>query len=106
MQTQQDHVAGPWKAVDLDGRIYINPDTEVGEFALIARVHRPHNVNVIAAAPQLLEALEEIIAELDARPLAQGEYAYPDTGGMALARAAISKARAGRATISAQNIPA
>lgn len=50
------------------------------------------DANLIAAAPQLLEALEEIIAELDNRPLKQGEYGYSDTGGMVLARLAIKKA--------------
>ena len=47
------------------------------------------NARLIAASPDLYEALREIIAEWDARDL-------NDTGGIALARAALAKAE-GRA---------
>ena len=49
------------------------------------------NAKLIAAAPELLEACQELIAELDNR---ESQYGYPDTGGMILARMAIKKAGA------------
>ena len=49
------------------------------------------NAKLIAAAPELLAACQELIAELDNR---ESQYGYPDTGGMILARMAISKAGA------------
>lgn len=41
---------------------------------------------------QLIDALAELVAEADARPLRQGELGYPDTGGLALARQALATA--------------
>ena len=49
------------------------------------------NAALIAAAPDLLAALREMLAELDGRIAPHG-YIYRDTGGMILARAAIAKA--------------
>ena len=46
------------------------------------------------AAPAMLEALREIVAEQDARTPSQGTI-YRDTGGMILARAAIAQAEEG-----------
>jgi hypothetical protein len=49
---------------------------------------------LLAAAPKMLEALREIVAEQDARTPSQGTI-YRDTGGMILARAAIAQAEEG-----------
>ena len=49
------------------------------------------DARLIAAAPELLEALDELLAELDSREPPQG-CIYRDTGGMELARSAIAKA--------------
>jgi len=60
------HTPGPWKIIRLDNEVYINPDRESGEYALIARINGTHrrdsqeaNARLIAAAPELLEALKE-----------------------------------------------
>ena len=51
------HTAGPWKIIKLDGETWINPEREEGEFALIARVNKDQNAQLIAAAPDLYESL-------------------------------------------------
>ncbi|MAH48204.1 hypothetical protein CMI37_20440 [Candidatus Pacearchaeota archaeon] len=63
---EQQHTPGPWKAVNLDGGVYINPSRDEGEFALLAKVHSSTafrsgetvdaNARLIAAAPDLLAA--------------------------------------------------
>ena len=65
------HTPGPWKVAILDGDTYINPDRQEGEFALIARIHQkghPANARLIAAAPEILEALEELMTSLSPNP--------------------------------------
>lgn len=52
MNTNQ-HTPGPWE-IDLDEGIIFHGDDEE-----IAHVHDPCDVNLIAAAPELLEALKE-----------------------------------------------
>jgi hypothetical protein len=59
----QTHTPGPWKTITLDNEVYINPDRGADEYALLARVSINHpasegNARLIAAAPELLEALE------------------------------------------------
>ena len=56
-----------------------------------AREEIEANGRLIAAAPELLVALTELVAEHDAKELPQGHYPR-DTGGMELARNAIAKA--------------
>lgn len=61
------------------------------------------NARLIAAAPFLLMALEEMLAELDNRKPPAGYttdnfFGYPDTGGMVLARQAIAQATVNKAT--------
>lgn len=41
---------------------------------------------------QIKETYEELLGELDSRPLKQGHGMYNDTGGMVLARQAIAQA--------------
>lgn len=54
---------------------------------------RNANARLIASAPFLLLAVEEILAELDNRPPPRQGYRHPpDTGGMVLARQAIAQA--------------
>jgi hypothetical protein len=50
-------------------------------------------------ASLLYQALDELMAELDARPLGQGQYRYPDTFGMILARDALGRAREDRSGV-------
>ena len=78
------HTRGPWKTITLDDIVYINPDRgEQGEFALIARMTGPDttwreaNARLIAAAPEMLEAL--ILAEeaLDILEQAEEPLAQP-----------------------------
>ena len=61
------HTPGPWKTISLDGHLYINPDRESGEYALICKMTGNHpakekNAELIASAPflkaQLTEAVE------------------------------------------------
>ena len=52
------HTPGPWKTISLDGHLYINPDREFGEYALICKMTGNHpakekNAELIASAPQL-----------------------------------------------------
>jgi len=54
------HTPGPWKVITLDGDTYINPDRDQDEYALIAKVSKPKNANVLAAAPELLEAAKSV----------------------------------------------
>ena len=56
------------------------------------RFMRKQRIDVLnTEAPAMLEALRELVAEADARPLAQGEYGYPDTGGLLLARDVLAR---------------
>lgn len=57
-----------------------------------SRLRAEANARLIAAAPCLLAALEEVLAELDEREPPQGSI-FCDTGGMLLARAAIARAK-------------
>ena len=91
------HTPGPWLFTGIKGVLYIV--SEYNPYAFIARViFTPglgkqcyKNGQLMAAAPDLLEACQELIAELDNR---ESQYGYPDTGGMILARMAIKKAGA------------
>ena len=91
------HTPGPWLFTGISGVLYIV--SKYNPYALIARViFTPglgkqcyKNSQLMAAAPDLLEACQELIAELDNR---ESQYGYPDTGGMILARMAIKKAGA------------
>lgn len=62
---------------------------------IIAMVHAPDNALLIAAAPDMMEALEELIGEWEtdhADENHQTGYTMP-SGGLLMARAALAKAR-------------
>jgi hypothetical protein len=90
------HTPGPWTfaADDMrEGRysiIHNGPIAYCGDTTR-APGDGASNARLIAAAPDLLAALQELVAEFDTRELPQGHYPQ-DTGGMELARAAIAKA--------------
>ena len=102
------HTPGPWKVLELDGELYVNPERGKhgqDEYALIARVQhkgRPSyeaNARLIAAAPALLEALKglsEWVSDNHAgeRWLADtGEWlSYEDLPDLVTARAALAAA--------------
>ena len=70
----------------------MNPDCLRGFGKKLSKPKKPNKKDMlIAAAPDLLAACQELIAELDNR---ESQYGYPDTGGMILARMAIQKAGA------------
>ena len=82
------HTRGTW-TVRPDGGI----DTD-GDAVRIVTVVQPGAIGwapdakLIAAAPELFQALDELLAEFDLC----NEQGYPDTFGIELARAAIAKA--------------
>ena len=80
------HTPGPWTLDDTKS-FYVFASGEV-----LCNANRLANARLISAAPDLLVALEEVIAELDNREPPQG-HIYRDTGGMILARDAIRKAK-------------
>lgn len=89
------HTPGPWKAVEAaynpPGWLWV----QNGPGALLADVHQNKNIaldarnanaRLIAAAPELLEALQEIIAAADGEGWSQLD------AGFTKARAAVAKA--------------
>lgn len=98
-QTTQ-HTPGPWEIVPTvsSDRLNIfsaNPDNayHVGTFISGSRRELPEfraNVRLIAAAPELLEALEFIAADIEQGIRGKGAW-------LKLARAAIAKAKGGAA---------
>ena len=97
------HTPGPWEMkFDIDNTVYVESKTtliadnllnesDILDLSIEEIQEYKANAKLIAAAPDLLEACQELIAELDNR---ESQYGYPDTGGMILARMAIKKAGA------------
>jgi hypothetical protein len=93
------HTPGPWQSRhDHDTNTMVIESLEAGtpwhELAVVRstigqRVD-PANARLIAAAPDLLAALGELVAEADEHPGWEGHD--PDTFGFDLARAAIARA--------------
>ncbi len=88
-QAEFRHTAGPWRMTELDSGIFTINSGHWG----VAEVERPADARLIAAAPELLQALEELIAE------AKNDIEYGDlnhhaleTAGFDMAKAAIQKA--------------
>ena len=100
-QAQNTHTPGPWSVSELEARgepsefyIFIEPGV-----AVIERKVKGHDgcdmpdAHLIAAAPELLEALEDALADLEYLAKApDSAYARPDDGSISAARAAIAKA--------------
>ena len=85
------HTPGPWQfGIGTDFSSVVCGDVVIGH------TFASEDARLIAAAPDLLAALAELVAELDNREAPQGSI-YRDTGGMMLARAAIAKATGGKA---------
>ena len=90
MSEKAQHTPGPWKRIKLDEKLYINPDRKSGEYALIAKINRNSlpNARLIAAAPELLEALK-CFMECQAP---DGTTCTPNNADFDKGRAAIAKA--------------
>ena len=100
------HTPGPWQSVS-QGLTHLVSQAcdEQFRFAIArvweqdyhpdgpraAHIEAVANARLISAAPDMLAALQELIAELDNREPPQG-HIFRDTGGMILAREAIAKA--------------
>lgn len=106
MSAHTPHTPGPWHCVSIGtSHLIAQASDEDFRFAIakvFEQTYHPSgiesnrdearaNARLIAAAPELLAALREMLAELDGRIAPHG-YIYRDTGGMILARAAIAKA--------------
>jgi len=91
------HTPGPWTVKG----VHVGPSKHFRAYSIEPNICEMNsslapddvsaNARLIAAAPQLLEALKELIAEYDAMELTQGCYPN-ETGGMILARQAIAHA--------------
>lgn len=95
--TANKHTPGPWHedcAPDAQGFVTIRPDDGHGEPELdaepIATVYEASHAALIAAAPELLEALQEAVACLETRIRGALLNSEPDRIGRM--RAAIAKA--------------
>jgi hypothetical protein len=97
------YTAGPWQVVKLDDDVYIqkgNGTKENSGQALLARIQRSGeqqkaNASLIAAAPELLEALkqcENIIGMARLQGKLSDNALDPVNDALLLARSAISKA--------------
>ena len=92
------HAPGPWRLSVTDDTLVRSVDN-----GLVAVAHGDYgcdwevmeaNARLISSAPDMLEALQELVAEWDARHAAEDHRSgYTlDTAGIAMARAAIAKA--------------
>lgn len=99
------HTPGPWSMIYENEHYFIDaPHMPLGKRD-IARVSLGNrdaaelNARLIAAAPELLEALQELVAEFDKQSedaaKEPGCYGLNETGGIAYARTIIAKATGG-----------
>jgi hypothetical protein len=93
------HTSGPW-SVDPSKSFYVFGPARLSKQAglshgpFICNASSQANAHLIAAAPDLLYALRELVAEFDSRHADEDHrtgYTL-DTGGIAAARAAIARA--------------
>ncbi|SRR6266446_4111365 len=88
------HTPGPWELIALSDRLYVQSKgqsliADVGGTKIMDLIPTPlANARLIAAAPEMLEALEEICADA----LADG-HDVPEAEAMEKGLAAIHKAR-------------
>ncbi len=86
-----EHAPGPWEVAH-GTWIYAKGDcVAIGSHAIFTQEASTANVNLIAAAPDLLEALE---AMLDAQSARKHPLGTPDEGIATICAEAASKARA------------
>ena len=96
MKIASKHTPGPWTQDSLGGTtVWASGKRAVAQCTGFERSENVANARLIAAAPELLDALRELVAEHDERnagrdPARDGHS--PDTGGVVLARAALAKA--------------
>ena len=89
MKTAQ-HTPGPWQyGIGNDGASIVSGDVVIGH------TFEPDDARLIAAAPDLLAALIEAVAEFDAANNELDNGYFHDTGAIVLARNAIAKATGG-----------
>lgn len=99
--TRTTWTPGPWRMADFPAGYTFDSINAEGPrpVANVLRSVPEHkaNAHLIASAPSLYEALEELIAEWDARDDVrnppQGHGPRPDTQGIEMARAALASAR-------------
>lgn len=96
------HTPGPWKTKCYTGFIkVVGPSLKISACLLacdmtpIDRDQHIADAHLIAAAPELLDALEDCVGELEhlVRYGGDCEYGIPDTEIIAAAKAAIAKAK-------------
>ena len=92
------YTPGPWIAGDDEGSDYYLVGPHDGDglvYQSAVKLHTEPNTRLIAAAPDLLAALQALVAELDGpgKPYSSDSYAPPHF--IETARAAIAKATNG-----------
>jgi len=93
MTTKTTHTPAPWQAMQFDeSQTVIFPVAKGPLIAIVSvgdgRPDGPANVALFLAAPAMLAALKELVAELDNPEL----HDQIETGGMMLARQALARA--------------
>ena len=83
------HTPGPWKTYNLDWRVVVDPWDDV---VADVRGHE-HDAHLIAAAPDLLAALEYVVMTADVPHVLSGRSPTVAYESLVDARAAIAKAK-------------
>lgn len=91
MKIESKHTPGPWHIENAAGGYEIWPKDEGQTHSSIARVYRKDDARLIAAAPELLTELKELLQWLEKWP---HQYAKDMSGYIAACEAAIAKATA------------
>lgn len=86
-----EHTPGPWAYENYRGTVHVFVDNEGGTPSICKLVgnDKDANARLIAAAPDLLEALEDLFCVADEAYEGDGKFAWNPSN----ARAAIAKAR-------------
>lgn len=88
---QTSYTSGPWVLGGCSGRMITTPDGYVGN-GFIADVDTLANARLIAAAPELLEALQDMVALVKSRAYPQPDKPSSDWGRAEAAEDIILKA--------------
>lgn len=101
MKTQAEHTPGPWKleesiSVDFDGNKHENIGVITQDHSRIALLgeNKQANARLIAAAPLMLQALQEAKLALDAHALRRCKWTRQNQDAYELIQAALAKAGA------------